>query len=94
MLRPITPPDAAEAIDLFLDGEPVRARPAETVAFLLLRLGRLPFRHTMASGAPRAAFCLMGACQDCLVEIDGQPNRQACLVLVTPGMRVRRQVAA
>jgi predicted molibdopterin-dependent oxidoreductase YjgC len=94
MLRPITPPDAASAIEVFLDGEPVRARPEETVALLLLRLGRLPFRHTVASGAPRAAFCLMGACQECLVEIDGQPNRQACLVQAAPGMRVRRQVAA
>lgn len=92
MLRPITPPDPALAIALTLDGEPVEARPAETIALLLLRLGRLPFRHTMASGAPRAAFCLMGACQECLVEIDGQSNRQACLVLAEPGMRVRRQV--
>lgn len=94
MLRPITPPDAASAIPLFLDGEPVRAWPEETIALLLLRLGRLPFRRTPASGAPRAAFCLMGACQECLVEIDGQSNRQACLVRATPGMRVRRQGVA
>lgn len=91
MLRPTTPPDAA-AIAMTLDDEPVRARAGETVALLLLRLGRLPFRRTLASGAPRAAFCLMGTCQDCVVEIDGRTD-QSCLVPVEPGMRVRRPLA-
>jgi predicted molibdopterin-dependent oxidoreductase YjgC len=75
-----------------LDGETIEATDGENLALLLLRLGRLPFRHTCVSGAPRAAFCLMGACQDCLVEIDGQRDRQACLARAIPGMRVRRQV--
>jgi predicted molibdopterin-dependent oxidoreductase YjgC len=37
---------------------------------------------------------MMGVCFDCLVEIDGVPNRQACLESVREGMRVRRQRGA
>jgi predicted molibdopterin-dependent oxidoreductase YjgC len=37
---------------------------------------------------------MMGVCFDCLVEIDGVGNRQACLTPVAEGMRVRRQRGA
>jgi NADH dehydrogenase/NADH:ubiquinone oxidoreductase subunit G len=37
---------------------------------------------------------MMGACFDCLVEIDGEPNRQACMTLVEDGMVVRPMAGA
>ena len=37
---------------------------------------------------------MMGVCFECLVQIDGQPNRQACLVTVREGMQVRTQEGA
>lgn len=40
---------------------------------------------------PRSAYCAMGVCFECLVEIDGVPNRQACLTQVTDGMQIKRQ---
>ena len=48
-------------------------------------------RTTPVSGSPRAPLCMMGVCFECLMEIDGVPNRQACQVEVAPGMTVRRQ---
>jgi len=36
----------------------------------------------------------MGVCFDCLVEIDGVPNRQGCMTTVQDGMRVRRMQGA
>ena len=48
-------------------------------------------RTTPVSGAKRAPFCMMGTCFECLVEIDGLPNQQACMIRVREGMRVRRQ---
>ena len=36
----------------------------------------------------------MGACFECLVEIDGQPNRQACMTRVAPGMQIATQRGA
>ncbi|TMG91305.1 MAG: (2Fe-2S)-binding protein, partial [Betaproteobacteria bacterium] len=35
----------------------------------------------------RAGFCLMGACQECWVAVDGTRAR-ACSTLVTAGMSV------
>jgi predicted molibdopterin-dependent oxidoreductase YjgC len=36
----------------------------------------------------------MGVCFDCLMEIDGVPNQQACMIRVRDGMKVRRQHGA
>ncbi len=38
-----------------------------------------------------SAYCAMGVCFECLVEIDGLPNQQACLKKVQKGMRINRQ---
>ncbi|MCZ4289302.1 (2Fe-2S)-binding protein [Hoeflea alexandrii] len=61
----------------------------ENLAGALLVAGVMPFRHTPLSGAPRGPFCMMGACYDCLVEIDGI-NRQACMLQVTEGLQIER----
>jgi len=45
-------------------------------------------------GAPRAPYCMMGVCFECLVTIDGVGSRQACLVRVAEGMRVEIQAGA
>ncbi len=37
---------------------------------------------------------MMGACFECLVEIDGISNRQACMIQVRAGMIVRRMAGA
>jgi predicted molibdopterin-dependent oxidoreductase YjgC len=37
---------------------------------------------------------MMGVCFDCLVEIDGVANRQACMIEVREGMQVKRQARA
>ena len=73
------------------EGIQLVASAGETVAAALLAAGVEVFRETPVSGAPRAPFCMMGACFDCLVEIDGMPARQACMTEVRDGMVVRRQ---
>ena len=65
-----------------------------SVAAALLAAGVARFRATPVSGAPRAPFCMMGACFECLVEIDGVPSRQSCMVEVKAGMRIRSQEGA
>lgn len=74
---------------LRFDGEALEARAGDTVAAALLAAGQSTFRQTAVSGSDRGPFCMMGACFDCLVEIDGEPNRQACMTLVEDGMSVR-----
>jgi len=76
------------------DGHVIVARPGDSVAVALLAAGETSLRDTPVSGAPRAPYCMMGVCFDCLVEIDGVGNRQACLTPVVEGMQVRRQHGA
>jgi len=35
---------------------------------------------------------MMGTCFECLMEIDGVQNRQACMTTVADGMIVKRQM--
>lgn len=67
------------------EGRALRAPAGEMLAAALLaagvrRLGEGP-------GSARAAFCMMGVCQQCLVRVDGA-IAQACLVPVRAGMVV------
>ena len=83
--------DIGESIQLTVDGKPVRARAGDTVAGAMLAAGVERFRTTPVTESPRAPYCLMGVCFDCLVTIDGIGSRQACLVPVREGMRVETQ---
>ena len=74
---------------VWFDGEPLDLPQGANLAAALLAAGVAVFRHTPASGAPRGPFCLMGACFDCLVEIDGVV-RQACMLEVEDGLRITR----
>ncbi len=76
------------------DGEIIAAREGDTVAAALLASGVAVFRDTPVTGTARAPWCMMGVCFDCLVEINGRANRQACMIRVVEGMRVRRQRGA
>jgi len=73
------------------DGEPLPARPGQTVAAALWSAGRLSWRSTRNAARPRGAFCGMGVCFDCLVVLDGRPNVRACLAPVQPGSQVTTQ---
>ncbi len=74
-----------------IEGEDVQAPLGETVAATVLVHNLGYTRTTPISGAPRAPLCMMGVCFECLMEIDGVPNIQACQVRVTEGMKIRRQ---
>ena len=84
--------DDPAGIVVDLDGEQLAAHPHETVASLMLRhIDPSQYGRSAVSGEPRAPLCMMGVCFECLVEIDGQKNQQACLVRVRSGMTIRRQ---
>ena len=87
-------PDPVRRLAFDFEGETFEARAGDSVAAALLARGVLVFRTTPVTGASRSPWCLIGNCHECLVEIDGEPNRQACMVEVRAGMRVRRQRGA
>jgi predicted molibdopterin-dependent oxidoreductase YjgC len=82
------------AVRIRFEGASMTARAGDSVAAALLAGGVGVFRETPVSGAGRAPWCMMGVCFDCLVEIDGVANRQACMVTVADGMEIRRQRGA
>ena len=84
--------DSGETIQLKVDGKPIRARAGDTVASAMLAAGIDRFRTTPVTESPRAPYCLMGVCFDCLVTVDGVGSRQACLVPVREGMAVETQL--
>ena len=89
MFRRVEP--AAEVIRFVYEGSEVIAQPGDSVAAALLLAGETSLRTTPVSGLRRAPYWMMGVCFECLMEIDGVGNRQACLTPVTAGMQVRRQ---
>ncbi len=78
-------------IDVLVGEERVRVPEGASAAAAVLLSGAPAIRTTPVSGAPRLPYCMMGACFDCLAEIDGVANRQACLVPVAPEMHIRPQ---
>jgi predicted molibdopterin-dependent oxidoreductase YjgC len=85
-------PDAHTAPLAFtFEGQALEGRAGDSVAAALLAGGHAHTRDSAVSGAPRGPYCMMGVCFECLVEIDGVGNRQACLVPLGAGMAVRRQ---
>lgn len=79
-------------VTISVDGKTVTARTSDTVAAALLAAGIGHCRTTPVTGAPRAPYCLMGVCFDCLVTIDGVGSRQGCLVPVRQGMAIETQL--
>jgi D-hydroxyproline dehydrogenase subunit gamma len=99
LFRVLSPASGIDAqadatIQIWFNDQPLSVPGGRSVAAALLAAGVQRFRATPVSGAPRAPYCMMGACFDCLVEIDGMPSRQSCLVTVQDGMRIHSQEGA
>jgi len=85
------PDTNAGTVDVTIDGRSARVRAGDTVAAALISAGVLASRVADVSRAPRAPYCMMGVCFECLVTVDGVGNRQGCLVSVKPDMRIETQ---
>jgi len=90
MFRRLPDVDAA-TIEVTIDGRAQRVRAGDTVAAALFSMGIKSHRTADVSGMPRAPYCMMGVCFECLVVIDGVGNRQGCLVPIRAGMRIETQ---
>jgi len=68
-------------------------RPGETLAYTLLRECKSGL-GTSDTGQSYGLFCGIGACQGCLVKIDGHGVKEACLMMSVDDMRVQPTNAA
>ncbi len=83
--------ESHEAVSIIFEGEKLDVEKGLTVASALLVNGNTVFRSSVASGLPRAPYCMMGVCFECLIEIDGIPNQRACMIPVREAMKIKRQ---
>ena len=75
------------SLQIWIDDEPHDVLPEQSVAAVLLGLGR-PSRLSV-TGQPRMPFCGMGICGECRVTIAGEGSVLACLLPCRDGMRIR-----
>lgn len=98
MLEHLKSADAQPSVQITVDGQVVSVPAGIPLAAALLLQDAYPARtspvHERSGQKLRAPYCMMGVCFECLVEIDGVPNQQGCLVLVQEGMDIRRQTGA
>ncbi|MBX3581063.1 MAG: (2Fe-2S)-binding protein [Rhizobiaceae bacterium] len=76
-------------LTITVDDRPLQAFAGETIAACLLSNG-VTFTRLTPGGARRAPYCLMGACFECTMTVDGRTNVQTCLRLAEDGMVVER----
>ncbi|MBF0277923.1 MAG: (2Fe-2S)-binding protein [SAR324 cluster bacterium] len=84
-------PQNGEKVSIDFEGKRLETVTGQTVAAALLGSGEMLFRESAVTGQPRSVYCMMGVCFECLLEIDGKPNQQSCMILVQEGMKIRRQ---
>lgn len=74
-------------ISIQVDGRELLVPEGMSLAVALINAGVWGFRRSVR-GEPRGPLCAMGTCYECRVEIDGEPNRRACMTLCREAMRV------
>jgi D-hydroxyproline dehydrogenase subunit gamma len=77
-----------ETVEFELNGRRCSALEGDTVLTAVLT-NSAKLREAELGGAARAGFCLMGACQDCWVQLADGERLRACTTFIEPGMRVR-----
>ncbi|MEX0364870.1 MAG: (2Fe-2S)-binding protein [Ruegeria sp.] len=90
MFQSLRKPGGAR-VTLTVNGRQVEAEPGQSVWSAMALEGQTVTRRAALSGETRSAYCAMGVCFECMVEIDGLPNQQACLRRVAEGMVVTTQ---
>jgi D-hydroxyproline dehydrogenase subunit gamma len=93
MFRP-RPDGEPATVTVVVEGRSVPMPRGASAAAAVLAAGFRSIRETPVAGVERGPYCMMGACFDCLAEIEGTPNRQSCMIEVRAGMQIRRQIRA
>ena len=82
-----------ETVTITVDDKDIQVPAGVSVAAAVLGHAHPGETYTNpVDGSPRAPYCLMGVCFECMMEINGEPNVQSCLISVEEGMVVKRQL--
>ena len=89
MFKSVFPPQRA-LVTITFEGEAIQVEEGTTVAAAVLDRAGGETRTTARKHDGRGPYCHMGVCYECLMEIDGVPNQQSCLIPVREGMSDRK----
>lgn len=79
-------------VTLIVNGQPVEVPAGISVAAALLMAHcSPPWRRSVVLRVPRAPYCLMGVCFECVACVDGRPGCRTCLTPVRAGMHITRE---
>jgi predicted molibdopterin-dependent oxidoreductase YjgC len=76
-----------DLVTFTFDGQSFVGHSGETVLSALIRGGVRHLRDAPTDGAPRGAFCCMGLCQECVVQVGGV-HIESCRQIVSGGLAV------
>jgi len=75
------------SVRISIDGHTVEALAGDTLlTAMLIHQGSV--RRSEFDGGQRAGFCLMGACQDCWVQLSTGERVRACTTFVVDGLAI------
>ena len=80
-------------VRISFEGEEILVDTNQSVASALVAEGFKYFRSSLKNQQPRGVFCMMGVCFECLLEINGRINQQACMIPVSENMVIKRQMS-
>ena len=81
-------PGGIPRVKIIVDDAEISVCAGANLAASLAAAGIRTLRYSPRAGMPRGMFCLMGVCQECVVEVDGR-RVPACLEEVRAAMVVR-----
>ncbi len=81
----------ADKIKIKINGQKFNVPKGITVWTAMAINNEIITRLSPVAEQERSAYCAMGVCFECLVEINGLPNQQACLIKVENNMRIKCQ---
>lgn len=80
-----------KAVRILVDGVSILAHEGQSLTAALMMAGIPAIRRSPTGGA-RGALCAMGSCHECRATVDGVRGVRTCLVPVTEGLRVEREL--
>ncbi len=78
-------------VEITLDGKVLVAEEGEPVAAALVAAGAIGLARSPKFHRPRGPACMRGACDGCLMRVDGAPNVMTCLAPARAGTVVASQ---
>jgi NADPH-dependent 2,4-dienoyl-CoA reductase/sulfur reductase-like enzyme len=82
--------DPTDALAFTYCGEELKGKTGDSIASAMVRNAKLTCREN-ATGQPGGIFCGMGVCNECQVELDGDPGVLSCMRSLEAGAKIMTQ---